>query len=165
MNTTLEKPPGLIRGVALVIVNPAGEILIGQEFEPKPWLGKFFGNFSIPKETCEPGESWEDTVRRITEPNEELEGFAFELPVTWIGRYQIVPDVWVRLCATKTNSFALPTVQVTAGVGNHQWMLPTEARKLWLRQGAAEMISDYAAGYRHTHRQKCAEVKPYAAAA
>ena len=50
-----------VRGVALIVENPEGKILVLQECESKPHLGKYPGMFSIPMETSKPNEPVEIT--------------------------------------------------------------------------------------------------------
>ena len=135
-----------IRGVALIVQNPEGKILILQEYEAKPRLGKYCGMFSIPMETSEPDESDHRVVVRLVK--EELPGIS--LPIdgalgSRIGSYRIVPHVWVNLYSVKAGSYHLPnlTDQENKEVGNYQWMFPVGALNLWLRQGVREMISDF----------------------
>lgn len=135
-----------IRGVALIVQNPKGEILILQEYQTKPHLGKYCGMFSIPMETSEPGEPDYHTVVRLV--REELPGCDFlcgSVPLTHIGVYRIVPHVWVNLYSITTTDNRLPDSEKKEDeeVGNYQWIFPTKALNLWLRQGACEMISDF----------------------
>jgi hypothetical protein len=137
----------LICGVALIVQNPEGEILVLQEFQSKPHFGKQSGMFSIPMETAEPEELDISALIRLV--REELPGFNLplcELP-KHIGSYQIVPQTLVNLYFIKTNNGNLPVCEDSQNkeVGNHQWILPEEALELWLRLGAKEMISDFCA--------------------
>jgi len=134
-----------VRGVALIVENPEGKILVLQECESKPHLGKYPGMFSIPMETSKPNEPDHSAVARLID--EELPGL--DLPIDGmlarIGSYRIVPRVWVKLFFTKARSTDLPTPKDSKNkeVGDHQWVVPEEALGLWLRQGAHEMISDF----------------------
>ncbi|MEK7155881.1 MAG: hypothetical protein AAB734_03305, partial [Patescibacteria group bacterium] len=57
---------------------------------------------------------------------------------------------------TKTDSFLLPSVSGDRPeVGNYQWKSPQHALQLWIRQGAREMIEDYAAKHRNVVRRVC----------
>jgi hypothetical protein len=148
-----------IRGVAGIIANPAEEIIVLKENTSKPRLGKLRGMYSIPMETLLPGETVLSAMERLY--REELTGLS--LPQTlgrYIGVYRIVPCVWAKLYAIKTKSFLLP---ITFGnppeVGNHQWASVEEALGLWLRQGAPEMIADYAAGRSGVMRRVCRSPK------
>ena len=135
----------LIRGVALIVQNPKGEILILQEYESKPYFGKYRGMFSIPMETSKPDESDIRAVARLIE--EELPGFGFpleEIVPAHIGIYRIVPHVWVNLYSVRAATVQLPSNNSESmEVGNYQWMRPENALNLWLRQGAREMIEDF----------------------
>ncbi len=144
-----------VRGVALVVANPTDEILILQEFVNKPHLGKYRGMFSIPMETSQPGESDLSALQRLKE--EELPGVpALELPGTYIGVYRIVSGVWVRLYKTEAVSYRLPnTMSNEHEVGNYRWIPIDAALSLWLRQGAREMLSDYACGCCNVLRRYC----------
>ena len=98
-----------IRGVALIVQNQKGEILILQEYQTKPHLGKYCGMFSIPAETSKPGESDDSAMCRLIE--EELPGFNFLLDgalLTHIGAYRIVPRVWANLYFVKVATTCLP---------------------------------------------------------
>lgn len=135
-----------IRGVALIVQNLEGKILILQEYETKPHLGKYCGMFSIPMETSKPEESDYYAIVRLI--REELPGFNF-LPEniirSRIGIYRIVPHVWVTLYSIKTGVQHFPNPK-SSEVGNYQWIEPKKALDLWLRQGAWEMISDFMDG-------------------
>lgn len=141
-----------VRGVALVITNPVGEILILQEFEHKPHLGKFFGMFSIPMETSLPGEDDDSALRRLLE--EEVPGLAVTISLK-IGTYLITPTVLVTLYTGEVNTTQLPAKAPEEEVGGHQWKIPKDAQGLWLRQGAAEMLEDYTEGKISVHQRAC----------
>ncbi len=137
-----------IRGVALVVANLKGEILILQEYETKPYFGKYRGMFSIPMETAKPNESDQSAVSRLIE--EELPGFDLKPYIKNIiqshaGVYQIVPCVWANLYSIMTaNNYVSDFSNARdKEVGNHQWICPKNALSLWLRQGAWEMIDDF----------------------
>ncbi len=138
--TTKQHP----HGVALVIHNAAGKILVLQELSSKPELGKYRGMYSIPMETVKRGESIGAALGRLI--NEELPGLESALSAKreLIGQYQVAPEVWATLYQVECNGTKLPSN--TAEVGSHTWIDPTEALKLWLRQGAQEMIADFIAG-------------------
>lgn len=135
-----------VRGVALIVQNPRGEILVLQEHESKPHLGKYPGMFSIPMETSKPSEPDSCAVVRLIK--EELPGLRLVADGTLnapIGSYRVVPRVWVRLFCIKADNANLPDSDDSNNkeVGNHQWVVPEKALSLWLRQGAHEMISDF----------------------
>jgi len=146
-----------IRGVALLVVNPAGEILVLQEFFCKPYLGKYAGMWSIPMETCEPGENYPSTLKRLHE--EELGGLpSIHMSARYIGAYRVVPHVWAKLYAAMSSTYHLPGIS-TSEIGNPRWVPVPEALGLCLRQGAREMIRDYAGGVENVIRRHCAEVQ------
>jgi len=149
-----------IRGVALVVKNPQGQILILQELQSKPRVGKYAGMFSIPMETCEPGESDHDAMIRLAKEElpPELHLPPFEgILQSHVGAYQIVREVWVNLYSATVESAELPCPQDSERneVGNHQWMGPMEALGLWLRQGAWEMIKDFLVNSKGVRREHC----------
>ncbi|HCC59891.1 MAG: hypothetical protein A2402_00680 [Candidatus Staskawiczbacteria bacterium RIFOXYC1_FULL_37_43] len=135
-----------IRGVALIVQNPKGEILILQEYETKPRFGKYCGMFSVPMETSEPDESDYHAIVRLSE--EELPGLDFLFDGVLqarIGSYQIVSHVWVNLYSVRATNARLPDSKDSKNkeVGNYRWTSPKKALNLWLRQGAREMINDF----------------------
>jgi len=144
-----------IRGVALVVQNLQGQILVLQEYETKPHFGKRCGMFSIPMETVEPGES--DPCAMVRLVADELPGLELgneQILGSRIGIYRVVPRVWVNLYSTRTENGQLPN---SGGheVGNHQWMAPEIALHLWLRQGAWEMIRDFMSKKRNALCRRC----------
>lgn len=135
-----------VRGVALIVQNPKGEILILQEYETKPRVGKYYGMFSIPMETLESDESDYSAILRLVE--EELPGIDLLIDdklLLYVGSYQVIPGAWGNLYFIKAANAHLPDSDDSNNkeVGNHQWMAPEKALDLWLRQGAYEMISDF----------------------
>jgi len=135
-----------IRGVALIVQNPQGKILVLQEYETKPHLGKYCGMFSIPAETSEPDESDHCAIIRLIK--EELPGFnlPFENVLqSHIGIYRIASHVWANLYSIRITNTCLPDSKNSRNkeVGNYQWIDPKKALSLWLRQGAWEMINDF----------------------
>jgi len=135
-----------IRGVALIIQNLKGEILILQEYETKPRFGKYCGMFSIPMETSESDEPDYHTIVRLAK--EELPGLDFSFDgvlQAHVGAYRIVSHVWVNLYSVRTTNTHLPDSKNPKNkeVGNYRWTDPKKALNLWLRQGAWEMISDF----------------------
>lgn len=151
-----------IRGVALILSNPKGSILILQEFVDKPHFGKLAGMFSIPMETSHPGEADIEALRRLHK--EELAGLPSpHLPGVHVGAYRIVPRVWVKLYAATADC---SRTSIFSGnrheVGNHAWLPVSEALKLRLRQGAREMIMDHVAGKRGVLRRACSAPREFA---
>lgn len=137
-----------IRGVALIVKNSKEEILILQEYETKPHIGKYCGMFSIPMETSKPNEPDQCAVSRLIE--EELPGFNLgpyieDTTQSHVGIYRIVPHVWVNLYSITTSNSYVPDFRNSKNeeVGNYQWLSPKEALSLWLRRGAWEMIDDF----------------------
>ena len=132
-----------IRGVALIVNNPRGEILILKEFKDKPHLGKYAGMFSIPMETLETQEDDISALIRLIE--EELPGFGarIQLEPRSIGHYRIAEDAWARLYLASVPDCSLPDAVEDGEVGDYKWIVPTEALSLWLRQGAKDIIQDY----------------------
>jgi hypothetical protein len=130
-----------IRGLALAVYNPKGEILVLQEHESKPHLGKLPGMHSIPMETFEPDELDRSCMARLIE--QELSGVDISAVLALrhpVGKYQVVRGVWVDLYFAKTENNRLP--KPNGEVGNYRWLSSEKALLLWLRQGAWEMISD-----------------------
>ncbi len=148
-----------LRAVALVVANPAGEILVLQETVNKPHIGKYQGMWSIPMETCETGGSYLSTLRQLHE--EELGGLlSIQMPARRIGAYRVAPNIWAQLHATTSSTYHLPSVfGDESEVRNHQWVPIQEAIGLWLRRGALEMIRDYAGGREDVLRRRCSEVR------
>lgn len=144
----------VIRGVALVVECLEGEILMLQEFESKPHFGKFPGMYSIPMETSNPGEPDRTTLKRLV--REELPGLDGDIRIgkRRLGSYQIVPHVWVRLYWASVSNRNLPTSR-GGEVGNYRWESPLAVRKLWLRQGAREMLEDFVHGRVGVVRRIC----------
>jgi len=134
-----------VRGVALIVSNPRREVLIIQELQTKPHLGKYAGMFSPPMETSHKGEPDHSVIARLID--EELPGLANFITVESERRgvYRIVPRVWVSLYAGHIQDSLLPTPDERSEeeIGGYTWMLPKDAITLWLRQGAREMLSDY----------------------
>jgi len=152
-----------IRGVALIVQNPEGKILVLQEYESKPHFGKYPGMFSIPMETSKPNESDYCAVARLIK--EELPGLDFPVDGTLqvrIGSYRIVPRVWVKLFFVKASNARLPDSEGSTGreVGSYQWLDPQKALDLWLRQGAREMISDFIGNKKGALCRHCHTPKP-----
>ncbi len=148
----------IIRGVALIVADPHGRILLLREFESKPQFGKAAGMRSIPMETAGPGELNVTTLRRLV--TEELPGFPPHIADSaqaW-GKYRIVDDVWVELFVTQLGTeheYAGKAAREGDEVGDHAWFTPTAAQEEWLRRGAREMIADYTRRFRYTVRYVC----------
>lgn len=148
-----------LRAVALIVANPAGEILVLQETVDKPHIGKHAGMWSIPMETCEVGQDFAAALRQLHE--QELGGLpSIQIPGRRIGTYRVVPNVWAELHAAMSSTYHLPQVSGdNPEVKNHQWVSIQKALDLWLRRGALEMIRDYARGLENICRRFCSEVR------
>lgn len=148
-----------IRGVALVVTEPVGTILMLEEFESKPHLGKYAGMTSIPMETCRPGEPHPQTLARLVE--EELPGLGEHLTIhpERIGWYRIVPRVWVALYRAEVREPVVPGGD-GGEVGNYVWQFPADVLGTWLRQGAREMVEDFVTGCHGVVRRVCQAVEP-----
>ena len=137
-----------LRAVALIVANPAGEILMLRERRGKKEIDKPENSDSIPMETCEAlNEHHHSALVRLH--TEELSGLtSVHVPGRYIGVYRVVPGVWVSLYATMSSSYVLP---VEAGdqpeVDNYRWMSLQDVLALeTLRRGAYEMVRDFAGG-------------------
>src|ERR1035437_1708478 len=122
-----------IRGVALIVSNPSCEILIIQELQTKPHIGKYAGMFSPPMETSQKGERDHSAITRLI--NEELPGLAGHIQIEdkRRGVYRIVPGVWVSLYIGQVQNSLLPTSdeQSRKEVGEYLWVSPRDALALW----------------------------------
>lgn len=134
-----------VRGVALIVSNPHSEVLIVQELQTKPHLGKYAGMFSPPMETSHGRERDCSTIIRLVD--EELPGLADHIKIEneRRGVYRIVPGVWVSLYVGQIQNLLLPTPDERSKeeIGGYVWVPTGNALTLWLRQGAREMLSDY----------------------
>ncbi|TSC75324.1 MAG: hypothetical protein G01um101430_531 [Parcubacteria group bacterium Gr01-1014_30] len=142
------------RGVALIVRNQIGLILVLRELETKPEIGKHAGMFSIPMETVEPGEHDVQAIKRLIE--EELPGLISKIKVvqTRFGLYRVGHRTWATLYTATASDDSLPDPQAV-GVAGHQWVSPPEALALHLRRGAREMIEDYISGRSFVVRRNC----------
>lgn len=145
-----------VRGVALIVRSPRDwrEVLVIQELESKPQLGKYTGMFSIPMETSRLGESDVSALSRLME--EELPGLGPHVTVERERRgiYRITRRVWVSLYGAVARTRSLPSLP-TAEVGGYSWMDVGDVLRLWLRQGAREMLADYIARREAVLCRKC----------
>jgi hypothetical protein len=141
--------------VGLIAENPSGDILLVQEFENKAWLGKLAGMFSIPMETRHEDEQEAEALVRLWQ--EELPGLPLPTrPCSYIGAYQVVPRIWAKVYAVRTESNDLPNgPSFRSEVGNYRWALPEDALREWLRRGAREMIADFRARRRDVLCREC----------
>lgn len=151
----MSKHPRL-RAVALVVASPAGEILVLQETVTKAHIGKFAGDWSIPMETCELGQDFPATLEQLHQ--QELAALAsIRMSVArFIGWYRVAPNAWAKLYATTSSTYHLPSAtEDNPEVKNHRWVSIQDALRLQLRQGAPEMILDYARGLENVFRRHC----------
>jgi len=136
-----------IRGVALILSNPRGEVLLLKELQTKPHLGKYEGMLSPPMETCLEGETNPSTLDRLVE--EELPGFVGHVKIDGERRgvYRVAPQAWASLYVGQTEDLLLPKLDEKSDeVGGYFWLPPKDALTSWLRRGASEMLSDYVEG-------------------
>ncbi len=151
------KRRALLRGVALMIVNPEGAILLLQELEAKPDLGKYVGIYSIPMETIEEGEDEQEALARLIA--EELGGLPVEVEPEYRGLYWIAPYARASLYVGRTKTNRLPIGPQKLGeVDGYQWVSPKKALEFWVRRGVREMLADYIGGRSGVTRRYCRPV-------
>lgn len=144
-------------GVALIVVNPEGHVLVVQELETNIGHGKVAGMCGIPMETSHEGEFDQMALQRLVQ--EELSGMHVDIEGVSFGNYQVMPGIWVRLYLGSTGDSSLPSKDTpTDGVTGHAWLSVQEATGLWLRRGAWEMLRDYEDGQRGVSRETCRAV-------
>ncbi|MBI2610829.1 NUDIX hydrolase [Candidatus Kaiserbacteria bacterium] len=148
----------LRRGVALIVVNPNGEVLVLKELEAKPDLEKYVGIYSIPMETVEKGESEQEALARLI--TEELGGLSVEIESKKRGFYWIAQDARASLYVGQTDTRDLRCPSKSGEVDGQRWESPREALKLWIRRGVREMLHDYLAGRRGVTCSHCRSVAP-----
>ena len=146
-----------VRGVALVVRNPRGEILLVEEGETKPEFGKYAGMFSPPMETLlYRKEPLLTAVGRLIA--EEIPGFSGHITVEekWRGVYCLDAGPIAALFVGETARTDLPSPSQSGGeVNGHRWVHPREALEKWLRAGAWEMIVDYLEDREGVIRRRC----------
>lgn len=140
----------LLRGVALIVENPEGEILVLRELKSKPWLGKWAGMYSIPMETIKTSESDKETLQRLR--REELGDLEVEIESEPRGTYQVVRIARLKLYVGRTKTKTMPNVNGSKEVDQHQWKAPRTALDMWVRRGVREMLEDYIAGAKGVFR-------------
>ena len=151
------KNRALLTGVALIIVNQEGAVLLVRELEAKPHLGKYVGIFSIPMETIEEGENEREALVRLIA--EELGGFPVEVEKTPRGVYWVTPHARASLYAGRALTASLPTGPQRLGeVDGYRWVPPQEALQLWVRRVVCEMLADYIGGRSGVTRRRCRPV-------
>jgi hypothetical protein len=157
---TIDVTSRVIRGVALVITNPGGEVMTIRENETKPYLGKYAGMHSIPMETKRASEPDSQALARLV--TEELPGFSDRIQIIEKRRgvYRIVSGVLVSLYEARMLDSSLPLViNGIAEVDQHAWKPVAEATCLWLRRGAFEMLDDFRAGRTRVFCRECRDVQ------
>ncbi|MBL7057780.1 NUDIX hydrolase [Patescibacteria group bacterium] len=130
-------------GVGLILRNPVGDILVHQELMSKPWLGKEIGDYSIPMETIELGETVQSCLNRLL--FEEVgEDVVIALhPTKQILWYNILNKGIVVIfqarfiCASNLEPAEKGEI-LPAG-----WMSPTKLLNQKMRVGVREIIQNY----------------------
>lgn len=151
----------LIRGVAAVISSQDGKILAVQETEDKPLLDKKRGDWSIPAETVEAGETELEALSRLIREEVGENG-----DITWdpkqdlIGDYQFGAQtpIWGRayiLHFGGTSEARRTFVAERTEVINHRWIHPDEIRDMPRRKAVLEVVEDFVAGRRGVVRKEC----------
>lgn len=146
-----------IQGVAMVLIDPAGLVYTNEEKASRPEYGKLAGMRATPMETKKPGETDEETLRRLFEEEVE-ENLVTDRPVE-LGFYG------VGVAAVRC--FIIPVIERDGINPNYKrrevtdprWIPPTQLTNgLWVRQGVREMIGDYLSGARRIRRESCQSV-------
>ena len=159
--TAKETEPRIIRGVAAVILSQDGKILIAQETGNKPIMDKKRGDWTIPAETIEKGETeLEALLRLIKEEVGENEDITCNPENDWIGDYQFEKgiNIWGRAYLLHFSGTSETSRSFTAEreeLVNHQWVKPEEIINMARRKGVLEIIDDFRAGRRGVIREKC----------
>ncbi len=150
-----------IKGVVAVILSQDGKILVVQETEGKPQLDKKAGDWSMPAETIEEGETELEALLRLIEEEIGENGDINCGPGNdWIGDYQFGKnsDVWGRAYLLHFNGTSeTPRTFIAEGgeVINHSWINPAEIRDMPRRRGILEIIEDFIDEKRGVVRQEC----------
>lgn len=156
-----ETEPRVIRGVAAIILSQDGKILVAQETENKPIMDKKRGDWTIPAETIEKGETeLEALLRLIKEEVGENGDITCNPEKDWIGDYQfgIGINIWGRaylLHFAGTSKTSRSFTAERAEVVNHQWIKPEEIMDMARRKGVLEIIEDFQTGRRGVIREEC----------
>ena len=156
-----ETEPRVIRGVAAVILSQDGKILVAQETENKPIMDKKRGDWTIPAETIEKGETeLEALLRLIKEEVGENGDITCNPGNDWIGDYQfgVGINIWGRaylLHFTGTSETSRSFTAEREEVINHQWIKPEKIMDMPRRKGVSEIIDDFQAGRRGVIREEC----------
>jgi len=159
--TAKETEPRIIRGVAAVILSQDGKILIAQETGNKPIMDKKRGDWTIPAETIEKGETeLEALLRLIKEEVGENEDITCNPENDWIGDYQFEKgiNIWGRAYLLHFSGTSETSRSFTAEreeLVNHQWVKPEEIINMARRKGVLEIIEDFRAGRRGIIKEEC----------
>jgi len=98
--TSKEIEPRIIKGVAAVILSRDGKILIVQETMDRPQIDKKKGDWSVPGETIEKGETELEALSRgIREEVGKNGDITCSPEKDWIGDYQLgerINGIWAR---------------------------------------------------------------------
>jgi ADP-ribose pyrophosphatase YjhB (NUDIX family) len=132
-------------GVALILRNWHGKVLVLREKQTKLELGKMAGMYSIPMETVKilEGETPREAVERMI--REEVPCFDkhVEFAPDWERAYRARRGIWVLLYTGFTWRVDTPILTKPSDeVDDHRWMFPQDILKLWTRKGVREMIMD-----------------------
>lgn len=140
------------QGVAMVLLDPAGLVYTNEEKASRPEYGKLAGMRAIPMETKKPGETDEETLRRLFE-EEVKENLVIGRPVE-LGFYGVgVAAVRCFIVPVIGRDGINPDYNIQE-VGDPKWIPPTQLTDgMWVRQGVREMIRDYLSGARRTRRE------------
>lgn len=162
IETTKEKESSIIiRGVIAVVLSQDGKILVAQETEDKPYMDKKRGDWTIPAETIEKGETeLEAILRLIKEEVGENKDITCRPEEDWIGDYQIGVgmEIWGRAYLLHFNGTSKTPRNFLAERGemvNHRWINPKEIINMPRRKGVIEIVNDFQSGQRGIVREEC----------
>jgi ADP-ribose pyrophosphatase YjhB (NUDIX family) len=140
--------PEKVRGVALLLVSISGRIWTIEELQDKPRYGKRAGDWSVPMETNEPGETDPETLLRLLQEEapagtEIYSGFGFEFltGVDICGNALVKTYVALFVRADEEN-IPLPFRSEVRAVG---WKTVDEILARRCRAGVREMLDAYRA--------------------
>ena len=159
--TSKETEPRIIKGVIAVILSQDEKILVAQETEDKPYMDKKRGDWTIPAETIEKGETeLEAVLRLIKEEVGENGDITCNPENDWIGDYQFEKgiNIWGRaylLHFSGTSETSRSFMAEREEVINHHWINPEEIRSMARRKGVLEIIDDFRAGRRGIIKEEC----------
>ena len=159
--TAKETEPRIIKGVIAVILSQDEKILVAQETEDKPYMDKKRGDWTIPAETIEKGETeLEAVLRLIKEEVGENGDITCNPENDWIGDYQFEKgiNIWGRAYLLHFSGTSETSRSFTAEreeLVNHQWVKPEEIINMARRKGVLEIIEDFRAGRRGIIKEEC----------